>query len=196
MNTVAPAPRQNLRIPLLLALLFFGPLIAATLLYTFGGPAFRPTGSVAHGELLAEPPTLPDGDFVARDGTRFALRHTWSLIEVTAGDCAADCQAALYRTRQVRRALGREMSRVQRLLVPRGTLPPADWLAREHPGVLVVDQGTPARAVLDAALGSAAPGAVFIADPLGNVILRFPAGTAMKDMHKDLALLLKASRIG
>ena len=31
---------------------------------------------------------------------------------------------------------------------------------------------------------------------LGNVILRFPADIAMKDMHKDLSLLLKASQIG
>jgi hypothetical protein len=37
---------------------------------------------------------------------------------------------------------------------------------------------------------------VFIADPLGNLVMRFPAGTGMKDLHKDLALLLKASRIG
>jgi hypothetical protein len=28
------------------------------------------------------------------------------------------------------------------------------------------------------------------------VIMRFPAGTSMKDLHKDLSLLLKASRIG
>jgi hypothetical protein len=47
-----------------------------------------------------------------------------------------------------------------------------------------------------ATLGEFAEGDVFIADPLGNVVLRFPAGAAMKDMHEDLALLLKASQIG
>ena len=45
-------------------------------------------------------------------------------------------------------------------------------------------------------LGEFAEGDVFIADPLGNVVLRFPAGTTMKDMHEDLNLLLKASQIG
>jgi hypothetical protein len=88
------------------------------------------------------------------------------------------------------------MSRVQRLVVPLGTLPPAEQLAREHPELLVVEAGTPARQLLDTALGPGAAGAVYIADPLGNVMMRFPAGTPMKDMHKDLALLLKASRIG
>ena len=47
-----------------------------------------------------------------------------------------------------------------------------------------------------AALGEFAEGDVFVADPLGNLVLRFPAGTAMKDMHADLKLLLKASQIG
>jgi hypothetical protein len=194
---IATAPRRsNLRIPLLLALLFFGPLLAATLLYVFGGPAFRPSGSVAHGELLAEPATLPDAAYRTGDGVAFGFRDKWSLIQVTAGDCDDACREALYRTRQVRRALGRDMSRVQRLVVPLGTLPPGDQLAREHPGLLVVEAGTPARQVLDTALGPAAAGAVYIADPLGNVMMRFPAGTPMKDMHKDLALLLKTSRIG
>jgi hypothetical protein len=69
-------------------------------------------------------------------------------------------------------------------------------MAREHPGIVTVEAGSPARAALDAALGPGSAGAVYVADPLGNVIMRFPAGTPMKDLHKDLSLLLKASRIG
>jgi hypothetical protein len=196
MNTTTARPHASRLTPVLLVLLFFGPLVAATLMYTFGGDDFRPARSTAHGELLADPSTLPDTGYRASDGTDFTFRHKWTLIEVTAGDCDDACRESLYRTRQVRRALGKEMSRVQRVLVPTGALPPADFIAREHPGLILVEPGTPARATLDAALGPGSAGAIYIADPLGNVIMRFPAGTPMKDLHKDLSLLLKASRIG
>jgi hypothetical protein len=194
-TTTVRKPASRL-VPVLLVLVFFGPLAVATLMYASGGPGFRPTGSVAHGELLADPSTLPDTEYRTASGTAFTFHDKWTLIEVTAGDCDEACRESLYRTRQVRRALGREMSRVQRALVPTGAPPPDDFLAREHPGLVVVEAGTPARAALDAALGAGSAGAVYIADPLGNVIMRFPAGTPMKDMHKDLSLLLRASRIG
>lgn len=196
MNTTTARPHASRLTPVLLVLLFFGPLLAATLMYLFGGDEFRPARSVAHGELLAEPVTLPDAGYRAGDGTAFTFHDKWSLIEVTAGDCTDACRESLYRTRQVRRALGKEMSRVQRLLVPTGAMPDGDFLAREHPGVILIEAGTPARDVLEGALGPGSAGAVYIADPLGNVIMRFPAGTPMKDLHKDLSLLLKASRIG
>lgn len=196
MNPDRPAPPTNYRTPLLLVLVFFGPLVAATLMYYLGGPAFRPTGSVAHGELLSPPPVLPDADYSDAAGQAFRFRRTWSLIDVAPGDCDPACLEALYRTRQVRRALGKEMGRVQRVLLATGTPPAADLLAREHPGLLVVTPASPAGLALDQALGPAGAGAVFIADPLGNLVMRFPAGTAMKDLHKDLVLLLKASRIG
>jgi hypothetical protein len=46
------------------------------------------------------------------------------------------------------------------------------------------------------ALGTYSEADVFVVDPLGNIMMRFPVGTTMKDMHKDLTLLLKASTIG
>lgn len=196
MNTTTARPHASRLTPVLLVLLFFGPLVAATLMYVFGGNEFRPARSVAHGELLADPATLPGTEFRTGDGTAFTFHDKWSLIEVTAGDCGDACRESLYHTRQVRRALGKEMSRVQRVLVPTGAPPPAEFMAREHPGIVTVAAGSPARAALDAALGPGSAGAVYIADPLGNVIMRFPAGTPMKDLHKDLSLLLKASRIG
>ena len=53
-----------------------------------------------------------------------------------------------------------------------------------------------ARDAVLATLGEFTEGDVFITDPLGNVVLRFPSGAPMKDMHEDLSLLLKASQIG
>ena len=88
------------------------------------------------------------------------------------------------------------MSRVQRFFVATSGAPNPGFVAADHPGLLVLPDGLASRDAVLATLGEFAEGDVFIADPLGNVVIRFPAGTAMKDMHHDLTLLLKASQIG
>ncbi len=179
-----------------MALLFFGPLAVAIGLYYLGGDQWRPSGSIAHGKLLAEPRVLPAGGFDLPDGTTADFTGKWSLLYVGRGDCDDACKEALYRTRQVRRALGKEMSRTQRFFIATGGTPNSGFLAADHPGLLVLPDGLSSRDSVLAALGEFAEGDVFVADPLGNLVLRFPAGTAMKDMHADLKLLLKASQIG
>lgn len=197
--TVAPTNdkrRSNRLIPSLMALLFFGPLAVAILMYYVGGEQWRPSGSVAHGILLPQPRTLPTGVMVLEDGATGDFAGKWSLLYVGRGDCDDACKEALYRTRQVRRALGNEMSRVQRFFIVTSGAPNTGFLAAVHPGILVMTGGLASRDAVLWTLGTFAEGDVFIADPLGNVVLHFPAGTAMKDMHQDLRLLLKASRIG
>ncbi|MBL8200921.1 MAG: SCO family protein [Chromatiales bacterium] len=192
----ADRTRNNRLIPLLMALLFFGPLALAIVMYYVGGDQWRPSGSVAHGILLSQPRTLPTGTMILPDGATADFGGKWSLLYVGRGDCDDACKEALYRTRQVRRALGKEASRVQRIFISTSGAPNAGFVAADHPGLLVLPDGLAARDAVLATLGEFAEGDVFIADPLGNVVLRFPPGTAMKDMHQDLALLLKASQIG
>lgn len=199
MTDPAPAAggkRNNHLIPVLMALLFFGPLALAVVMYYAGGDQWRPSGSVAHGILLSQPRTLPTGVMILPDGTTADFGGKWSLLYVGRGDCDDACRETLYRTRQVRRALGKEMSRVQRYFISTSGAPNAGFLAADHPGLLVLPDGLSSRDTVLATLGEFAEGDVFVADPLGNVVLRFPAGAAMKDMHEDLALLLKASQIG
>ncbi len=192
----APRPRTSRLIPVLLALLFFGPLAAAILLYYVGGDEWRPSGSVAHGILLEDSRALPTGGIPLPDGATADFGGKWSLIYVGRGDCGEACRQTLYHTRQVRRALGKEADRVQRLFVSTGGAPNSGFIAADHPGLLVLGDGLASRDTVLAALGEFAEGDVFIADPLGNLVLRFPAGSTMKDMHEDLELLLKASQIG
>ena len=183
-------------VPALMALLFFGPLAIAIIMYYSGGARWRPQSSVAHGTLLAQPRTLPGEVMLLADGATAGFTGKWSLLYVGRGDCDDACKEALYQTRQVRRALGKEMARVQRFFIVTGGTPNPGFIAADHPGLLVMAEGLAARDAVLATLGAFADGEVFVADPLGNVILRFPAGTSMKDMHADLKLLLKASKIG
>lgn len=192
----ASRPRNSRLVPLLLVLLFFGPLAVAILMYYVGGDQWRPSGSVAHGILLGGNSALPAGGILLPDGATADFSGKWSLIYVGRGDCDEACRQTLYHTRQVRRALGKESGRVQRLFVSTGGVPNPGFLAADHPGLLVLSDGQASRDAVLAALGEFAEGDVFIADPLGNLVLRFPAGSTMKDMHEDLELLLKASQIG
>jgi hypothetical protein len=81
---------------------------------------------------------------------------------------------------------------------------------------LLTDQGSPSAALLAeheglelmridpaelSTLFQAAPGGdpsrhVFIVDPLGNLMMRFPVSADPARMKKDLSKLLRASRVG
>ena len=188
--------RSKLLVPALLALLFVGPFATAIFLYFYGGDSWRPQGSVAHGVLLENPRSLGNEPVRLPDGGEASFVRKWSLLYVGSGQCDANCQQALYEVRQVRQALGKEMSRVQRFFISTSSTPDAEFLRSTHPDLIVIDSSVAASGRVLATLGEFSEADVFVVDPLGNIMLRFPAGTAMKDMHKDLSLLLKASTIG
>jgi hypothetical protein len=95
--------------------------------------------------------------------------------------------------RQVRLALGRNASRIERVFV-------VDDLHAPHRAALAGFEGmvvatTPPGMQLPA--GAANDRAhIYLVDPRGNVILRWPAKAEMRRMYKDLERLLKESQIG
>jgi hypothetical protein len=177
------------RIPPWMALLFFGPIVLGIVMY------YAATRSL-NGIPLPQSATLPAGVMSLPDGARANFGGKWSLLYVGRGDCDEACKEALSRTRQLRDGLGKEMSRVQRFFISTSGAPNGAFLAADHPGLLVLTDGLAARDAVLATLGEFAEGDVFIADPLGNVVLRFPAGAVLTDMQQDLALLLQASQNG
>jgi len=64
-------------------------------------------------------------------------------------------------------------------------------LVAQHPE-LVVARITPSVA----AKFPGGPGSLYLVDPLGNLVLRYPDDPDIKKMAGDLTRLLKASRIG
>jgi hypothetical protein len=55
MNTTAARPHASRLTPVLLVLLFFGPLVAATLMYVFGGDEFRRCPAPSSAPAMALP---------------------------------------------------------------------------------------------------------------------------------------------
>jgi cytochrome oxidase Cu insertion factor (SCO1/SenC/PrrC family) len=178
---------------LMLLGVFAVPVIAAYLAY-FG---WRPAGHTNYGDLLKVTPLQHTAGRML-DGTPFdldALQGKWLMVHVGAAACDAACTHQLYLMRQVRIAQGKEQSRIERLWVLTDPSSPDPVLLREHPGLFVwrPDDAGFARQFPAAQDRS---GHIYLVDPLGNLMMRFPAEVDPKRMMKDLKLLLKASQIG
>ena len=189
----APPKKRSLTSLWLIAALTAAPVAASYLLYYF----WQPEGRVNYGQLI-EPRELPDPPLALADGTPFRLsqlRGKWVLVTVDAGACDAGCDRKLLYLRQLRLTQGKNKERVERVwLVADGAAPRAEATAA-YPGTWLV------RAVAAELLGAfPATGAVsehiYVVDPLGNLIMRFPRDPDPRLMIKDLARLLKSSQIG
>ncbi len=179
-----------------LALWFFGPLAVAGYLYF--DTDWRPGERNNHGELVVPAVPLPDVRLPTPDGTLTAetfLRDRWSLVYLGRTPCEAACQEALYNGRQMRLALGRLMERVERVYLHVGEPPEAAFVATEHPDLQVADASVPAAAELLEAFEGQAEG-YWLVDPLGNLMMRYPANEPPRGMMDDIKRLLRLSRIG
>ncbi|MBW8329306.1 MAG: hypothetical protein K0M48_09195 [Thiobacillus sp.] len=178
---------------LLLIAVFVVPVVAAYLAY-FG---WRPAGHTNYGDLLKVTP-LQKTAGVMHDGMPFDLQKLqgkWVMVHVGPANCDANCVQQLYLMRQTRIAQGKEQSRIERLwvLTDNGVVDPA--LLRAHPGLYAWRPGGDVF-VEQFPAGDGRAGHIYMVDPLGNLMLRFPARPDPKRMMKDLKLLLKASQIG
>jgi len=187
-----PLPRaaQSKRPLVWLAIVCLAPFVASFASYFW----LVPTSRVNYGTLLGNR-VLPDVPVTRLDGSidPHPLRGKWALLVVDEGACAQACAQKLYATRQARTMQGKERDRVERIWLYTGDARPAPKLIAAHPDLAI------ARAVPDvvAALPDPDPAqAIWLVDPLGNLVLRYPADPDIKRLHKDIARLLFASRIG
>lgn len=181
--------RRGRRMLLALAALFLLPLAVAFALY-YGG-SWRPAGSASHGELIVPARALPQAAGAA------ALHGKWTLVYAGDGACDPACRRALHVMRQTRLALNDEMTRVQRVLLATGGCCDRDFLEREHAGLVVLDASQGAlRELLAAFPREDREHAVFIVDPLGNLMMRQDVRASPRGFLRDLRKLLELSHIG
>jgi hypothetical protein len=117
------------------------------------------------------------------------------LLAVDSGQCDAACQAKLLRIRQLRLMQGKDMDRIERVwLVTDGRAPDPD-LMRLHQGARLLDAR--AEDLLALLPHQERPGDfIYLIDPLGNLMMRYPRDADPQGMKKDLERLLKVSRVG
>jgi hypothetical protein len=147
-----------------------------------------------------------------QDNPRLALaslgdfRGRWLLVRVGPSSCDEDCLRQLYVMRQLRLTTGRERDRVERLwLVTDAGTPAAQSLA-DYAGTWVLSvpkadtdlwpREIPMQPASAAMATVPTAGHLWLIDPLGNLMMRFPLDPDPAKMKKDLMKLLKASRVG
>lgn len=192
MSSESPALRSPIKLYLLLALCL-APVAASYFVYYFWTP--QKYGN--YGELI-EPRPLPDVRLQATDGKGFslqALRGKWVLAMVESGNCDAGCRRELFTLRQLRLAQGKEMERVERVWLIDDGKAPDPGLVRDFPGTAIAFVSRD-----DLVRLFPVPGAprdhIYLIDPLGNLMMRFPKDPEPGRVIKDMTRLLKVSRVG
>lgn len=189
---------------LLIAMLFFLPVVAALVLFQTG---WRPRGQVNHGELVLPIRLITDRTFRTLDGQQLSVRlwhKKWTMLYFGPADCGSVCQQQLYKMRQVHIAQGAESERIQRVFVvtDTGKLDQLRSTLKDYADMQVLTG--PADAIRQMAeqfrLPEGSPmqtlGRIYLLDPLGNFMLSYPAHADPDGMRKDLVRLLKVSHIG
>jgi hypothetical protein len=190
---------RNLRMLAALAGLFMLPLASA--FWVYYGTDWRPVRSVNHGELItpARPLAAAHLQPVMDDGAAPAelFHRKWSLVYLGDGRCQSACRQALYVMRQTRLSLNAEMDRVDRVFLATSQCCDREFLAHEHPGLLVLDAtGSAASSLLGVFPDNEREQSLFIVDPLGNLMMRYDVRQNPKGLLQDLKKLLSLSHIG
>lgn len=174
------------------------PVIASYFTYY----VLRPDGRRNFGELINPQRPLPAQLPVTTQDGRPAgalgqLHGQWLIVSVAPGACAEACRNHLYLQRQLRESLGKEKDRMDWVwLVSDGAPVPADIApGLQSATVLRVDPAALAQ-WLAPAPGHALSDHLYVVDPMGHWMLRFPAGldrAGAAKAKRDLDRLLRAS---
>jgi cytochrome oxidase Cu insertion factor (SCO1/SenC/PrrC family) len=188
--------RRGRHMLLLLVALFALPLPIVATMYQL---EWRP-GGASHGQLTSPPQPLQLPELQTLQGKSFGgaqWKDKWSLVYIGQHGCDADCATQLHHLRQIHASLHKEISRVQRVLLiasvdEDGSLASVQ---RQYPD-LVILAGPGARQLAGQFGPAAQTGNVYLVDPLGSVMMRYPQGYQLKGLRKDLMRLLTYSWAG
>lgn len=181
---------------LMVLLLCAAPVIASYFTYY----VLRPGGGRNFGELLESPVPMPGVQVTQLDGETVPLqdlRGQWLLVVVAAGACDKVCENNLYFQRQLRETQGKEKDRIDRVWLVTDDVPVQAALQESLKGAQVLRVGAEAlSAWLKPAAGQALADHLYVVDPMGNWMMRFPAGMDVQMASKarrDLDRLMRAS---
>ena len=181
---------------LLVLALCAAPVVASYVTYYI----IRPQARTNYGELIDPQRPLPDVPTRALDGRGGNLRQLkgqWLLISVAGGACDVPCQRHLYLQRQLRESLGKDKDRVDWvwLVADDAAVPTSLLPALKEATVLRVPPAQLAQWLAPAA-GHALAQHLYLVDPLGNWMQRYPASLDLPEAAKakrDLDRVLRAS---
>ncbi len=196
--------RKSRRTLIYLALFFSAPFLLSWYLFNFTN-VLHDGGSASHGDLIIPPRPLPN--IGLRDPanviTNAELYGKWTLLFITSNDCDAGCEENLYRMRQIRLAMGKKRSRVQRAMMIGNSILSEQIVLklREYPGQLLHLNVESTDGFINnfKFSGSDDPFStrrLYLIDPLGNLMMSYPPDADPIGIIKDIKRMLRISRIG
>ena len=183
------------------------PLIFSYLTYY----VIKPTGRTNYGELIdprAHPiPVLGATSLDGKPTELTTYQGKWLMVKAGPSDCPKACMDQMFAMRQMRAMQGKEMERIERVWLILDQAPLDTIVIRELDGMRMLRAREAAVAAwLPHADGASIVASIYLIDPLGNLMMRFPpppagATEAQTVEHyarikKDIAKVLKASAIG
>jgi hypothetical protein len=160
-----------------------------------------PAGRSNYGTLIEPQRSVPAITATTLDGAPFdlrSLRDKWVFVMVDGAACDAYCESKLFHMRQQRTMTGKQRDEIERVWFITDREPVGTMLLREYEGThfVRVDE----RAIADFLALPDSPGAslrdhIWVVDPLGNQMLRWPRNPDPKGTKNDIARLLKAASL-
>ena len=162
---------------------FLVPILVAYALNVWW-PHLSPFGRMNHGDLV-EPAWE-----VELEGVVEQASGRWILLHPAASPCDDICESLLDLTERVHISLGKDYDRVVRMFVHRAGLP-VERVRSMDSGLILV----PAPAVWFDRFEGDAP-VLLVVDPQRKAVLQYRTELRAKGFARDLARLLKISKIG
>ena len=161
-------------------LVFLSPFILAY--YYFINDATSSRGTTNYGTFLKEQ--------VIIDANHKLSDEYWMIVQVIPENCDTKCQENTHMLRQINTALGKDMSRVKRIIIFEKNIQKNNVYIKNYPKVIVLENSEKIYNKL-----SKMEERIFVADPFGNIILGYKRDFVPKGLLKYLKKLLKFSKI-
>lgn len=160
-----------------------------------------------HGDLITPPVNISKLDlYNIADKSSYTgekLAGKWWLVYASPAKCQQTCHETLYNMRQIRTALGKDATRLERLFVAHPKCPQSvceTYLSESYPDMPRVNIASKDYEILFNKISNSTArdlvGEVYIIDPKGNIMMHYDADMEAKAILSDLKRLLRVSKIG
>ncbi|HIL18633.1 MAG TPA: hypothetical protein EYG12_05245 [Gammaproteobacteria bacterium] len=165
---------------------------------------WQPTGYVNRGQLIEPPRLVSDLAMHMINGRATALsslKGKWTYVYFSHEVCDQTCNAVIESLVRIRLSRGKHKHRIQFLVaIVSPSAPPSDERV-SHSAVRTAYIEKSALGRWRKAFGvedSAPPeaGRIYLLDPLGYLMMSYPLAIDPNDIRKDLARLMRVSRVG
>lgn len=203
--TSSKPAKRSLAPMVLVFLCTLAPIVAAFVVYM--NPQWWPEDASNYGELVTPQRAMPATDalkLTTLDGKPFdlqSLKGKWLLVAADGAACPESCARKLYITRNTHASQGKNVDRLARVWFITDDAAVPDKVLEAYKGTIMLranpDQLARYLLARDAAAGQ--PGLsepIWVVDPLGNLMMQYPADADGVKVRKDISKLVYNSRIG